>query len=494
MEMSKLGGVLLPVASLPGDYGVGDFGKHAYEFVDALASAGFKLWQILPLNPLGYGHSPYQPYSSFAMDELYADLGDLQKKHYIRRRAKWNAEAKAIDYERAREFRNPILHEAFETQMKKNPRCLNSFIEENPWVLDWAAYMMFKRRYPSSWDSWPEEAKSWIKDRPSIARKDSRAYKYEIWLQMTLYRQWDALHKYANSKGIEIIGDIPFYVGFDSCDVWANQDCFLLDLESRRPSFVAGVPPDYFSATGQRWGNPIYDWKHLEDTDFRFIEDRIAKNAKIYDIIRLDHFRAFDTYWKVPSSCPTAIEGAWIEAPGYALFDSLFAKYPQLQKRIIAEDLGDLRPEVLTLRDHYHFPGMNVVEFTFHDDAIEHKSGYEGYNSVVYLGTHDNDTMTHYLESLPEGERRNWENAIDSFGYNDDISLTDKFIHFALAKPAKYSILTVQDILNLGAEGRINVPGIVDTVNWTYKMDDLKPFKERVVYLRHLLKATGRAK
>lgn len=493
MEMSKLAGILLPVASLPGDYGVGDFGKHAYEFVDALYSAGFRLWQILPLNPLGYGHSPYQPFSSFAMDEIYVDLGDLQRRHYIRRPAKSNPLAKAIDYERARAYRAPILREAFETQMKKNPRCLNLFIEENPWVKDWAAFMMFKRRYPASWDSWPTQAREWIKTRPAIARKESRAYKYEIWLQMTLYRQWDALHRYANSKGIEIIGDIPFYVGFDSCDVWANQDCFLLNPVDSSPSFIAGVPPDYFSATGQRWGNPIYDWKHLEESDFRFIAERIVNNAKIYDIIRLDHFRAFDTYWKVPSFCPTAIEGEWIEAPGYAFFDSLFAKYPELQKKLIAEDLGDLRPEVLTLRDHYRFPGMNVVEFTFHDDAIAGKVGYEGYNSVVYLGTHDNDTMKGYFSSLPLDEQQEWQQAIASFGYQDE-TLVDKFLHFALAKPAKYSILTVQDILNLGPEGRINVPGVVDSINWTYKMDTLKPFKDRVVYLRHLLKATGRAR
>ena len=208
----------------------------------------------------------------------------------------------------------------------------------------------------ASWESWPKEQQEMITTHPALNAEEEEAAKYEIWLQKTLYGQWQALKTYANQNGIRLVGDVPFYVGFDSCDVWANQESFLLDPETRKPLWIAGVPPDYFSKTGQRWGNPIYDWNLLEKRHFAFIINRLKLNGELYDVIRLDHFRAFDTYWKIPASCPTAIEGAWIEAPGYKLFDRFFQEVPGLE--IIAEDLGDLRPEVLTLRDHYNFPGM----------------------------------------------------------------------------------------------------------------------------------------
>lgn len=491
MEQIRKAGVLVPVASLPGRHGIGDFGPDAYAFIDTIANAGFRYWQILPLNPVGYGHSPYQPYSSFAIDENYISLSDLTKRGYLKRVGNYNEFAEKVNYEGSKEFKLPLLRQAFETQMEKNPRCLRRFIEENPWVEDYGAFAMFHRKNQASWEDWPVEEREWIKGDKKLPRKLSHEQKFEIWLQMTAYRQWNELHKYALSKNIKIIGDVPFYVGYDSCDVWANQDNFLLTAVDAKPTFVAGVPPDYFSATGQRWGNPIYDWEKMEREGFLFLKERISRNAKIYDIIRLDHFRAFDTYWKIPASCETAIDGEWIEAPGYHFFDLLFAENPSLKEAIIAEDLGDLRPEVLVLRDHYNFPGMSVVEFTFNDDVFLKKEQWSAKNLVVYLGTHDNDTMAGFLNEMKEEERASWKQALRERGYEEE-SEVDNLIRFALDKPSILTVLTVQDILGLDSRARINVPGVVDDINWTYKMKDFKDLRAKLPKIRTWIKNSGR--
>ena len=490
MENKRKAGLLVPVASLPGGHGVGDFGQDCYDLIDSLAEGGFSLWQILPLNPLGYGHSPYQPFSSFAMDELYVDLFELSKRGLLKHLPSFEDGIRGkVSYEKSREYKLPLLEKAYEAEMEQDPHCLDQFVKDNPWIKDFAAFMMFKRIDSRSWDNWVAENRDWIKKRTPFRGAKKKAYLFEVWLQMTLYRQWGAVHAYANSKGIKIIGDIPFYVGHDSCDVWANQDTFLLDPETNKPTFIAGVPPDYFSATGQRWGNPIYDWDKLAATKYFFIINRIAQNAKIYDIIRLDHFRAFDTYWKIPASCPTAIDGEWIEAPGYNLFDELLRQYPDID--IIAEDLGDLRPQVLTLRDHYSFPGMIVVEFTFDDDAILHEPGYDATNAVCYIGTHDNATARGYYLSLSEEKQAEWRKALDEHGCEDN-DVVDALISYCLNKPANAAILCAQDLLGLDDQARMNVPGIVDDVNWTWRMDSLTELKKRILSLKGKIAASHR--
>ena len=488
----RISGVLLSVTSLPSHHGIGDFGKGAYEFIDLLKKGGFKLWQILPLNPIGYGHSPYQPYSSYAIDEQFIDLDELVEKGFLKKAPLFDEKSTVVRYEEVRAYKLPLLREAFKAELEKNPKCLEKFKKENPWVKDWSVFSMLHRRFPMSWDEWPEGWKNWILKRPKLAADAQEAVDFEVYLQYTAYRQWDALHAYAKKQGIAIIGDIPFYVGYDSCDVWANQDTFLLDPQDRKPTFIAGVPPDYFSATGQRWGNPIYDWKHLEDTDFAFIEDRIRINAKVYDIVRLDHFRAFDTYWKIPATCDTAIGGEWIEAPGYKLFDSLFKKDPSLQARIIAEDLGDLRDEVLVLRDHYDFPGMNVIEFTFHDCELAHKGDWNRVNSAAYLGTHDNDTMLGFFYALEEQEQGEWMHALSNMGIKEGTAV-ERMIRYCLAKPAKWAILTMQDILEKDTDCRTNVPSTVNDRNWTYKLADFKAFEAKLPTLAKWLKEYKRA-
>jgi 4-alpha-glucanotransferase len=322
-----------------------------------------------------------------------------------------------------------------------------------------------------------------ISSHEPLTSEEVEASNYEIWLQKTLYSQWKKLHDYANSKGVRLIGDVPFYVGFDSCDVWANQDSFLLDPETKKPLWIAGVPPDYFSKTGQRWGNPIYNWDLLEKRDFSFIINRLKLNGELYDVIRLDHFRAFDTYWKIPASCPTAIEGSWVEAPGYKLFDLFFKKVPNLE--IIAEDLGDLRPQVLTLRDHYNFPGMNVIEFTFFDAEIAKKPGYNRENMVAYLGTHDNDPLKSYYNKLDLQSQGDWDRALDIKKMPKG-SINERLINYELSLQAKYAIFSIQDLLELGDESRLNKPGIIDDVNWTWRMLDYDAFEAKLEHLKSL--------
>ena len=401
MERKRQAGLLLSVTALPGKYGIGDFGESAFTFIDLLKTAGFSLWQILPLNPLGYGNSPYQPYSSFAIDEQFVDLEALVKEGLLNGIDECDVIQGKVKYDAVKAFKLSHLKRAYDIFLQKDyaAQQLDEFAASHPWIPDWSVFMMFKRRYPSSWNEWPKEAASWIETRPALNKQDQYDSRFEIFIQMVLYRQWQKVHEYALANGIKIIGDIPFYVGFDSVDVWGNQDAFLLDKKTHLPSCVAGVPPDYFSETGQRWGNPIYNWELLEKNGFEFLVNRIYLNSTLYDIIRLDHFRAFDTYWKIPAECETAIDGKWIEAPGYKFFDLLLGKYPNLQ--IIAEDLGDLRPEVLELRDHYDFPGMNVIQFTFEDCEFLHKGDWNRVNSVAYLDTHDNDTMLSYFYLLP---------------------------------------------------------------------------------------------
>ena len=493
MKHERKAGILLPIASLPSTTGIGDFGTEAYKFVDLLAENKVKLWQILPLNPLGYGHSPYQPFSSFAIDEIYADLSELAGRGDFPFAGENFPFESYIHYEEVRAFKQKYLRSSFEVEIKKDPHCIDEFLKEHSWVASWGYFMMFKREYPNSWDTWPKEYQTFLSKKSKLPAEKENDYKYEIWLQMTLYRQWDKLHAYANSKGIQIIGDIPFYVGFDSVDVWANQEQFLLDPKSKQPTFIAGVPPDYFSATGQRWGNPIYDWDRMEKEDFAFIKGRIIENAKMYDIIRLDHFRAFDTFWKVPAECETAIDGEWIEAPGYKFFDSLFKEHPELKKAIIAEDLGDLRDEVLELRDHYDFPGMNVVEFTFHDAEVtkEQHDVWDAENAVVYLGTHDNDTMLSYFYNLPEDEQGEWVNALSNLGYSEG-TIVSRLMKYCLNKKAKFVIFAMQDILELDTFARMNVPGIVDNINWTWKLADFSEFSRRVPELKKLIEESKR--
>jgi 4-alpha-glucanotransferase len=482
--LMRKAGALLPVASLPSNTGIGDFGKYAYDFVDKLEVMGMKIWQILPVNPLGYGNSPYQPYSSFAGDDIYINLQLLKNMGLIKSTIKpFNEKSIQIQYKEVREYKEKYLREAF-TNFTPDDR-YTEFVEMD-WVYKYAVFIALKRENGyRCWNEWPKEHRDWIIDKKLNISLYEEEIQYQMFLQYIFYIQWMELKKYANTKGIKIMGDIPIYVGIDSLDVWSNQKCFLLNDKSQ-PTYIAGVPPDYFSNTGQRWGNPIYDWEYIKETDFKFWIERLAYNQKLFDILRIDHFRAFDTYWKIPVSCETAIDGEWVEAPGYELFDKVLETIKDI--KIVVEDLGDLRPEVLKLRDHYNFKGMKIVQFSF---DINNNSFEDRENMIIYSGTHDNQTIKGWYLSQTIEEQKAIKKYFTKNNYcYEDIS--HNFISYTLDNIAEIAIIPVQDIICLGDSGRINVPGTVGSPNWEWKLEDFKMIEDNTEYIKNMVNKSNR--
>ena len=464
----------MPVASLPGRHGCGTFGKEAYDFVKMMHQSGLGIWQLLPLNPLGYGNSPYQPYSSYAVDELYISLDVLAQQGLLEKVPSYHRNDDEIQYEEVRQYHDKYLRLAY--QKFEKDEAYESFIKK-PWVKEYAIFKTFKvANHLRPWIEWDKDQKDYPINQTLDLSKYDDEIAYQMFLQFVLYQQWHALKKYANSLGIQMVGDIPFYVGLDSADVWAHRENFLLDQDGR-PTFIAGVPPDYFSATGQRWGNPIYDWDFMKKDKFTFWIDRMSYMGELFDVVRVDHFRAFDTYWKIPADCPTAIEGEWIEAPGYELFDTLFKQYPNLT--IIAEDLGDLRPEVLELRDHYQFRGMRIVQFTFDPEGMEEDKKH----LLVYTGTHDNDTTYSWYCKQPASLRRKMRQYLWKHGYRKH-SFVDDVIDYSLDSNADMVIIPMSDWIHAGNQARLNMPGSVGAPNWMWRMKDLRAFAKRIKQIK----------
>ena len=464
----------MPVASLPGRHGCGTFGKEAYDFVKMIHQSGLGIWQLLPLNPLGYGNSPYQPYSSYAVDELYISLDVLAQQGLLEMVPSYHRNDDAIQYEEVRQYHDKYLRLAY--QKFEKDEAYESFIKK-PWVKEYAIFKTFKvANHLRPWIEWDKDQKDYPINQTLDLSKYDDEIAYQMFLQFVLYQQWHALKKYANSLGIQMVGDIPFYVGLDSADVWAHRENFLLDQDGR-PTFIAGVPPDYFSATGQRWGNPIYDWDFMKKDKFTFWIERMSYMGEMFDVVRVDHFRAFDTYWKIPADCPTAIEGEWIEAPGYELFDTLFKQYPNLT--IIAEDLGDLRPEVLELRDHYQFRGMRIVQFTFDPEGMEEDKKH----LLVYTGTHDNDTTYSWYCKQPASLRRKMRQYLWKHGYRKH-SFVDDVIDYSLDSNADMVIIPMSDWIHAGSQARLNMPGSVGAPNWMWRMKDLRAFAKRIKQIK----------
>ena len=467
-------GILMPVASLPGRHGCGTFGKEAYDFVKMMHQSGLGIWQLLPLNPLGYGNSPYQPYSSYAVDELYISLDVLAQQGLLKKVPSYHRNDDEIQYEEVRQYHDKYLRLAY--QKFEKDEAYKSFIKQS-WVKEYAIFKTFKvANNLRPWNEWEKEQKDYPINQKLDLSKYEDEIAYQMFLQFVLHQQWHALKKYANSLGIQMVGDIPFYVGLDSADVWAHRENFLLDQDGR-PTFIAGVPPDYFSATGQRWGNPIYDWDFMKKDKFTFWIERLSYMGKMFDVVRVDHFRAFDTYWKIPADCPTAIEGEWIEAPGYDLFDTLFKQYPNLT--IVAEDLGDLRPEVLELRDHYKFRGMRIVQFTFDPEGMEEDKTH----LLVYTGTHDNDTTYSWYCQQPASLRRKMRQYLWKHGYRKH-SFVDDVIDYSLDSNADMVIIPMSDWIHAGSQARLNMPGSVGAPNWMWRMKDLRAFAKRIKQIK----------
>ncbi len=469
-NVMRTNGILMAISSLPGEQGIGDFGKVAFEFVDLLKSAKIKIWQVLPLNPVGYGNSPYQSECGEAIDPIYISLEELKNEGYFKTLKKFNKDTDRVDYEKVREFKEKYLRLAFKNQKDTSTEEFKKFVLENKWVENYAKFhIIFLKNNYLEWNKWDTIERY----DPYQHKFDYTKYKKEIlfleWCQFIAFKQYFKLREYANKNGILIMGDIPFYVGGMSSDVWENQDDFLLDDQDNF-TYIAGVPPDYFSKTGQRWGNPIYDWDQLKKDHYDFWMHRISCAAKMYDILRIDHFRAFDTYWKVPSSCKTAEVGKWMNGPGEDFFNEL--KKSNIKINIVAEDLGDLFPSVIALKNKFNFPGMYVLEFNFLNPKCEIEQ-----NEIVYTGTHDNDTLVGWYKSLSVEEQNQVKLKMKVLKVKGR-TITEKFLNYAYSSIADYVIIPISDFLSLDSYSRMNVPGICGRPNWEFKLKNYDDFKK----------------
>jgi len=480
----RTNGILMAISSLPGNHGIGDFGDVAYKFIDLLKEAKIKIWQVLPLNPVGYGNSPYQSECGEALDPIYISLDLLAKEGYFDKVPSFNKDEVRVDYTTVREYKEKYLRLAFKKEKDTKSKAFNDFVLANKWLENYAKFhIIFLKNNYLEWNLWDQtERYDCYKHEVNYTK-----YKGEIlyleWCQFIAFKQFNLLRLYANKNGILIMGDIPFYVGGMSSDVWSNQDQFLLD-ENDKFTYIAGVPPDYFSATGQRWGNPIYDWVELKKEDYGFWLDRLKEANKLYDILRIDHFRAFDTYWKIPITCPTAIEGSWQKGPSYDFFDTLAKS--KIDLKIIAEDLGDLFPSVLALRDHYNLTGMYVLEFNFLNPNCTITQ-----NQIVYTGTHDNDTLIGWYNSLTIEQKNQIKlkfNVLKIKGRD----IQEKFLNYAYNSVADYVIIPMQDFLKQDEFSRMNVPGTCCPPNWEYKLKDYSNFEKVIPTILKLNESSKR--
>ena len=444
--MSKYG-VLLAVSSLPGSHGIGDFGEKAFRFIDWLKKHNYSYWQILPLNPIGPGHSPYMSTCSEAIEPRYISLDELTKEGLLPKVRKYRYVSSRVDYEKVYAFKLPFLRKAFETDQDYEK--LTHFESTHSWVRPYARFTVLKKKFKEApWVTWNENEE--VSEEEVL---------FEIWLQMKAYEQWDKIRHYANKNEIKIIADCPFYVGLESVDCYMNQDQFLLD-ENHHPTLVSGCPPDAFSDDGQLWGTPIYNFENMRENGYSFLINRLVNLSKTCDILRLDHFRAFDTYCVIPSEDENARRGEWREGPRYDFFDKLFQQYPNIS--LIAEDLGELFQSVHELRDHYHLPGMFVAEFMIFDEHLQSNE-----NQIVYPGTHDNDTIKGWLKSLNKEQKAYLRNK---FGKG---SLSEAFKQYVYHVPSKMTIFLLQDLLCLGGKARMNFPGTMGSPNWEWKLRSL---------------------
>ncbi len=453
--MERRSGVLMHISSVFGDYSIGSFGDEAKYFIDFLEKCGFSYWQVLPFCMVDEYNSPYQSYSTFGGNPYFVDLNVLHKKGLVTK-------------EELEEYRqqNPyvcefvrLYHTRMDILMKASKRvsdrkAVESFIESDSYLSKFCEFMAHKaKNNEQPWFEWETD---------EIDEDILFAWKF---IQFEFFNQWAEIKKYANEKGIRIIGDIPIYVSLDSCDVWSNKQQYCLDKDGR-PTLVAGVPPDYFSADGQLWGNPLYNWEEMKKDGYKWWHDRISHMSKMFDAVRIDHFRGIESYWAVPASAQTAKEGSWIKGPGMELIEVI--KKAAGDTEIIAEDLGDITPEVDKLVKDSGFPGMRVFQFGFLSDGDSlHRPHNYSQNCVAYTGTHDNNTLLGYLWELDENTRLNMLNYCGHYG--DWGSGCASIIRTMFASHAGLIIMPIQDLLGYGSDTRLNIPGKASG-NWQYRI------------------------
>lgn len=503
-ETARASGVLLHPTSLPGPGGIGDLGAAARRFVDFLAASKQTYWQMLPLNPIGLGSSPYAARSAFAGNPLLISLQQLIERGWLERSNLENVPQRPPEraqYDQAAVHKQAALSRAHERFLAGATRAervaLDDFCKrQRAWLEDFAFFVALRDQHGGKgWLEWDEPLARRRPDTLAAARRAlAEPIALEQFAQYLFFTQWSALKSYANERGIRLVGDIAIYVAHDSADVWANQDLFSLDAAGR-PTVVAGVPPDLFSATGQRWGNPLYRWDRLQERGFDWWIERFRAALQTVDVVRLDHFRGFGAYWEVPADCPTAEEGRWVLGPGVALFEALEAALGRVP--MIVEDLG-VAPAGESLRDELGYPGMKVLQFAFDDAAVGEDVRDTADNPflphnfdrnfVVYTGTHDNDTTLGWFKSLPEAERQ----AVRRYLGTDGEDIAWDLIRCALASVADTAIIPLQDVLLLGSEARMNRPGTgVGNWVWRYRDDQLLP--EHAERLGELTTTYGRA-
>lgn len=507
MSFPRSSGILLHPTSLPGPFGIGDLGPEAYAFADFLESAGQSVWQVLPLGPTGYGDSPYACYSAFAGNTLLISPEQLVAHGLVTRddlATLQPFETERVDFELVHRYKDSILRKAFDSfKQAANSKLGNDFVEfcrrHASWLDDYALFRALKDAHDGrAWNEW----------EPALVRRDaaslelmSQTLGHEIeaqrFYQFLFFRQWFALKTYCNERGIKLVGDIPIFVAHDSADVWTNPDQFKLN-EDGSPIVVAGVPPDYFSATGQLWGNPLYNWDRMRADGFKWWIERVRATLKTYDIARIDHFRGFAACWEIPGGDKTAERGRWVEAPGRELFTAIRAGLGQVP--IIAEDLGVITPDVESLRDDFGFPGMRILQFGFSSDTknIDLPHNYHK-NVVVYTGTHDNDTAVGWFGSVAgEGSTRDAKQIERERAFCMKYLNTDgkevhwDFIRAVLASVANTAVVPLQDLLGLGSEARMNLPNSTEG-NWAWRAKPEALTDNVAMLLRELTQLYGRA-
>jgi len=475
MKFKRSSGILLHPTSLPGSYGIGDLGPQAYQWVDFLSASGCSLWQILPLGPTGYGDSPYQCFSAFAGNPYLVSPDLLLEDGLLFPRdlpPMPEFPADRVDFGAVIPWKLEILNKAFNQFQRLESTGIqkefDSFCEDHAfWLDDFALFMALKETYGGGpWVKWPASLRERSPKALKRARKAlSTPILSQMFYQFLFFRQWKALRTYTSSKNIQIIGDIPIFVAHDSAEVWSQPELFYLNKKGN-PTVVAGVPPDYFSKTGQLWGNPLYNWEIHARNDFAWWIQRIRAVLDLVDIIRLDHFRGFAGYWEVPAREKTAVKGRWVNGPGESFFEVVSVPFGDLP--IIAEDLGEITPDVVAMRDRFDLPGMKIVQFAFHGDPDEpflphnHVS-----NCIVYTGTHDNDTTRGWYERVPEKEKDFYRRYLGRDGHD----VAWDMIRAAWMSVGVFAITPMQDLLSLDNTARMNYPGN-PSGNWSWRMDE----------------------
>lgn len=484
-SQSRTAGVLLPVSALPSPFGIGTLGQEAYEFVDWLYSAGMKIWQVLPIVPTGYGDSPYQSCAADALNYYFIDFrllegqGLLEKQDY--ECVEWASDERRVDYGKQFACKAEILRKAF-ARMDKTDERWQSFLKRGGY-LDFATFMALKRKFNyAAWQDWGKPFADCEKDAVEKFQQQNRQ-EIEFW-QFTQYiflQQWQALKQYANAKGISLMGDMPIYLSQDSVECWKyREELFILD-EDGEPALVAGVPPDAFSEDGQLWGNPVYDWKKLKESNYAWWKQRIEYAFSLFDMVRIDHFRGFDRFYAVSTGAETAVHGKWMDGPSAELFKGLE------NKKIVAEDLGTIDDGVRQMMKKTGYPGMKVLLFCFDGDSeCEHKPSNYTQHIVAYTGTHDNDTFVGYVEKLSEEERAQFEEELEAECLTLDTpylteTLEDECqsaVELMFASKANTVIIPMQDVLAFGNEARMNAPATFSGENWTFRFTK-KDFKRK---------------